>query len=177
AFSQLFSYQRSGDACQVLVRFPIVVRLGRVHKKSGWQENFGNNPESARSRNSDSNASRRLPLQNLGGEFAVAEAGANFYLWTDCGDRPDDFSAFVHRDAVTAAQGRVRTQHAQDSFDALETVPRALQQLCWRSNQAPMQIRETISSHRELARGIACLYRARDVGEVALITVDLVREA
>ena len=62
-------------------------------------------------------------LQNFRAEFAVADAGADFHLRpNDCG-RADDFAAIVHSDAVAAAQGRVRTEHPQNSFDATETVP------------------------------------------------------
>src|SRR4026208_1145235 len=118
-----------------------------------------------------------VALRYLRATFSVAASGAHFHLWPDCCDRTNNFSALVHRDAVSASQGRVRTQHAQDSFNALKTVRRVLQQSCGRSNQTPMQIREPIAAHDEFAHGTAFLYVSRDVGEVAFITVELVREA
>ena len=55
-------------------------------------------------------------------EFAVADASADFHLWPNYCSCPYDLAAIVHGDAVTAAQCRVGSEHAQNSFDATETV-------------------------------------------------------
>src|SRR6267143_6097273 len=66
-------------------------------------------------------------LKDLRTKFAIAHAGANFHFWPDCCDCANDFSALSHCDAVSAAQRCVWPQHAQNSFDPLETVSRVLQ--------------------------------------------------
>ena len=76
-------------------------------------------------------------LKDLRTKFAVAEAGANLYLGADCCDRPNDFSALVRRDAVSAAQGRVRPEHAQNSFHVWETVSGVFEQSPGTRNQPP----------------------------------------
>ena len=50
-----------------------------------------------------------VALLYLRAKFAVADSGANFHLWPDRCDRTNNFTALVHRDAVSASQGCVRT--------------------------------------------------------------------
>ena len=69
----------------------------------------------------------RAYLQNLRAEFAVAYSGANFHPWPDGCDCADNLSALVRRDAVPALQRRVWPEHAQNPFDAAETVPCVLE--------------------------------------------------
>ena len=61
-------------------------------------------------------------LTNFRAKFAVADASADFHLWPNYCSCPDDLAAIVHGDAVAAAQRRVGSEHAQNSFDATETV-------------------------------------------------------
>ena len=85
-------------------------------RKNLWATHATDTPKSL--------ASGRLPLQNFRAEFAVAHSGANLHFWPDYCDGADDFSALVHRDAVTATQRRVRPEHSQKSFCPLKTVSR-----------------------------------------------------
>ena len=61
-------------------------------------------------------------LEDLRLEFAVAHASADFHLWPNYCNCPNDLAAVVDGDAVTAAQRRVGSEHAQNSLDATETV-------------------------------------------------------
>src|SRR5438132_4003304 len=87
-------------------------------------------------------------LQNFRAEFAVADAGADFHLWPDDCGRTDDFAALIQRNAVSAAQCRVRPEHAQNSLDALEPVYGVFEQVAGAGNQPPMQIRKTVAAYR-----------------------------
>ena len=104
-------------------------------------------------------------------------AGANFHFWPDCCDCADDSSALVRGDAVAAAQRRVRSEHAQNSFHVLETMPCIFEQSAWAGDQSPMQIGKPIAANHEFAPGTTCLQRTRDMEKAALVTVELVRKA
>jgi hypothetical protein len=51
-------------------------------------------------------------LQNFRGEFAIAYPGANFHLWPDIANRPNQIAFGVSRNAVTAAQRGIGSEHA-----------------------------------------------------------------
>ena len=102
-------------------------------------------------------ASRLIHLQNLRAEFAVAHPGANFHSWPDIAHGPDQIAFGVSRDAVTAAERGVGSEHAQDPFDAPETLPCVFEQVSGRRDQSPMQIRETVAAHHEFPHGTARL--------------------
>jgi len=102
-------------------------------------------------------------LDGFRSEFTVADAGANFHFWPNCGDCADDLSALVHRDAVAASQRRAGTEHAENSCDALKTVLCIFQQAPRARAQSPVQISETVSEYRELPCGTACPQRSYDV--------------
>src|SRR5205809_6690118 len=116
-------------------------------------------------------------LNDLRAKFAVADAGADFHSWTDRCDRTDDFSVVVHGNAVAAAQCRVWTEYAQNSFDPLESVHGVFEQSRRTCNQPPMQIGNTIAAHHELPRKLSGLQRTKNIYKTALVAVNLVGEA
>ena len=88
---------------------------------------------------------------SLRAEFTVAYPGANLRLSRDCCDCADDFTVPAHCDAVSPPQRRVRSEHAQHSFDASETVPCVFDPLSRAGDQSSVQIGKTVAPHHELA--------------------------
>lgn len=110
-------------------------------------------------------------------KLPVAHSGANFHARMDHRDGSNNLSAIVCSDAVTAAQGCVGAEYAQDSFNSSKTLFCALHTAHRRRDQSPLQLDKTITTHHEFAGWAACLQRGRDVEETAFVTVDLMREA
>ena len=76
---------------------------------------------------------------------------------------------------LSAAVG-VRPEHAQHSFDVIETMRCVSNQSRGAGNQSSMQIGETVAPHHKLAHWTACLQHAKSVKEAALVTVDFMRK-
>ena len=96
-------------------------------------------------------------LKDLRTKFAIADAGANFHFWPDRPDRPDDFSALSHCDAVSAAQRCVWSEHAQNSFHALEVMLGIFEHSYGTRNKSPLQFSKTVTPHQEFPRRTARL--------------------
>src|SRR5207302_1334244 len=82
----------------------------------------------------------------------------------------------VSSNAVTAPQRRFRSEHAQNSFDPLETVTRVFDRALRQFAEAALQIAETISPQHQLTHRTARLQSRERVRETAAVVVDLVAE-
>src|ERR1700719_1330115 len=91
-------------------------------------------------------AGRAVRLQGPRFEFAVAETGLDFHFRMNHCDRANQFAAQVRSDAVAAAQCRVRSEHAQDSFDLLKSVAGIFQNACRRFTEPALKFAETVSA-------------------------------
>ena len=88
-----------------------------------------------------------MPLQNFRVEFAVADAGTDCHFWLDFCRCANDLAAIIHGDAVTAAQRCVGSEHAQNSFDAIETMSCVFDQVPGAGDQSSMEIGKMVAAH------------------------------